>query len=361
MKFYLKFSIIGALIAACPVFASNVGEKPSPSVEPGSEGNLLYGTDQYGNRIPDFSHCGYMGGNKSIPNAPIRITVTPVPGDNTLRIQTALDYVASLSADEQGIRGAVLLKKGQYEVSGGLKISASGVVLRGQGMSEDGTVLIVSGQDRRTLITIAGANDKKVSADTQYRIKADSIPIGSYNVNLDSTRGLKVGDTVDVVRPCTVEWINELGMNSFGGGLNNYFAWKPRSRDLSWDRVIRAITQDTITLDAPVTTAIESRFGGGWIEPYTWPGRIRHVGVENLRLVSAFDPDNPKDEEHAWMAVTMESVENAWVRQVTVKHFACSAVAVWESCKWITVQDCLSLAPVSEIGGYRRHTFFTMG
>lgn len=38
-----------------------------------------------------------------------------------------------------------------------------------------------------------------------------------------------------------------------------------------------------------------------------------------------------------------------------------SAVALWESVKNVTVQDCLSLEPRSEIAGYRRHTFFTMG
>lgn len=361
MKYYLKLSMIWTLVAGCPLFASNIREKSSPSVALGPEGNLVYQIDKRGNRIPDFSHCGFMGANQSIPNAPIRITVTPAPGDNTLRIQKALDYVASMPIDAQGIRGAVLLKKGRYKISGGLKISASGVVLRGQGMSKNETVLIASVRDRRTLITIAGINNKKVSPGIKHHIKSNSIPIGSNSVRLGSTEGLRIGDRVNVVRPCTVEWINELGMDSFGGGLNNYFAWKPRSRDLIWERIITSITQDTITLDAPLTTAIESRFGGGWVEPYTWPGRISHVGVENLRLVSTFDQDNPKDEEHAWTAVTMENAENAWVRQVTMKHFAGSAVAIWESCKWVTVQDCLSLAPVSEPGGYRRHTFFTMG
>ena len=57
----------------------------------------------------------------------------------------------------------------------------------------------------------------------------------------------------------------------------------------------------------------------------------------------------------------MENAADAWVRQVTFKHFAGSAVALYESCQRVTVQDCLSLAPVSEDGGYRRHTFFTMG
>jgi len=117
-------SIIGVLVVGCPLFAFDVKEKPFPSVELGPEGNLVYGNDKYGNRIPDFSHCGYMGGDKQIPDASIRIVVSPFPGDNTRRIQAALDYVASLPVDANGIRGAVLLKKGHYEICGGLKISA---------------------------------------------------------------------------------------------------------------------------------------------------------------------------------------------------------------------------------------------
>ena len=36
-------------------------------------------------------------------------------------------------------------------------------------------------------------------------------------------------------------------------------------------------------------------------------------------------------------------------------------MALWESTRNVTVKDCISVEPVSEIGGYRRHTFFTMG
>jgi hypothetical protein len=49
------------------------------------------------------------------------------------------------------------------------------------------------------------------------------------------------------------------------------------------------------------------------------------------------------------------------VRQVTAAHFAGSAVSAWEGCKGVTVEDCTSLKPVSEVGGYRRHTFYTSG
>jgi hypothetical protein len=57
----------------------------------------------------------------------------------------------------------------------------------------------------------------------------------------------------------------------------------------------------------------------------------------------------------------MENCANSWARQITFEHFAGSAVAIYETCKKVSVEDCVSLAPVSENGGWRRNTFFTMG
>jgi hypothetical protein len=57
----------------------------------------------------------------------------------------------------------------------------------------------------------------------------------------------------------------------------------------------------------------------------------------------------------------MQNVENAWVRRAQFRHFAGSAVALWENTKSITVEDCIALDPISELGGQRRHIFFTQG
>ncbi len=46
---------------------------------------------------------------------------------------------------------------------------------------------------------------------------------------------------------------------------------------------------------------------------------------------------------------------------MTFAHFAGSAVRVGDESRRVTIEDCTSLSPVSEIGGYRRHTFFTAG
>ncbi len=336
--------------------------RESPVISVGAGGRLVYETDEHGNRVPDFSFCGCFGGARPIPDAPVRIVVSPSGKDGTARIQQAIDYVASLPVDSNGMRGAVLLLRGRHEVFGGLVINASGVVLRGQGMTETGTVLVATGLDRRTLIRIAGRNDRTTAGGKSWEIKDDYVPVGSMSFHVKDAAGLKTGDEVIITRPSTSEWITRLGMTQFGGGQGDWrLVWKPGSRDLVWDRVVTAVEGDLVTVDGPITTALETAFGGARVEAYAWPGRLSHVGVENLRLESTFDTSNPKDENHSWCAITMENTENAWVRRVTARHFAGSMVAIYESCKWVSVEDCLSLLPVSEDGGYRRHTFFTMG
>ncbi|HXA43985.1 MAG TPA: DUF6298 domain-containing protein, partial [Candidatus Angelobacter sp.] len=355
-------TLLAVLNIAGAVSLHAAPKKISAIISVGKDGRLVYGLDEKGNRVPDFSTCGYAGGGQPIPEVEVRVVVAPVPGDETARIQKALDYVGALPADTNGFRGAVLLLKGRHEVSGALQITNSGVVLRGQGMSEEGTILVATGTDRRTLIRITGQNDLSAHGNAGWKIADDYVPVGATSFHLISTEGLGVGDTIQVVRPSTREWINALGLNEFGGGLGDWrLVWHPGSYDLVWDRVIEKIDGTLVTLDSPTTTAMDKEFGGGYVKLYAWPDRIRENGVENLRLESGFDPQNSQDENHSWFGISMENTDDSWVRQVTFAHFAGSAVAVYESCKRVTVEDCLSLAPVSENGGWRRDTFYTMG
>src|SRR6266542_1292047 len=73
----------------------HAAQEKSPVISLGKDGHLAYETDARGTRVPDFSHCGYAGGDRPIPNAPVRVVVEPKPGDSTARIQHAIDYVAS--------------------------------------------------------------------------------------------------------------------------------------------------------------------------------------------------------------------------------------------------------------------------
>jgi len=327
-----------------------------PAVAQGEDGRLVYASDEKGNRVLDFSTCGYRAGDAEIPHVPVRVVVPYKEGDATGRIQAALDHVASLPADQ---RGAVLLDKGRHQVAGSLRLNASGVVLRGSGMGEGGTVIVATGHDRRTLIQIAGKDDRTVDP-SPVAITDAYVAVNATRFKVADAGTFKPGDALIIRRPSTAEWIKTLGMNYMGGERHG-FIWRPGSRDLAFDRMVMAVEGESIVIDAPITTALESQFGGGTIAQAPFAGRIANVGVENLRLESTFDASNAKDENHSWIAVSLDAAADAWVRQVTFAHFAAGAVHVGESSRRVTVEDCKSLAPVSEMGGHRRRTFFTAG
>ena len=348
-------ALIGMLLAITAIPAADAAKR---FVYLGADEKLTYDTDSRGNRIPDFSFTGYANGTSPIPDVPVRVVVPSEVGNNGPQIQAAIDAISTRKPDAQGFRGVVLLLAGRHEVAGQLKITASGVVLRGQG--ETKTTLVATGTDRRTLVQIRGQADR--TRRSSHDIASAYTPVGSLQLKLKSTTGLDVGDTILIEHPSTKEWIAALGMDRFPSrDKGSWQDWQPGKLDLKWDRTITKIDGDTITLDAPITAALDAKLSTAKVTAYTWPGRIQNCGVENLRIESTFDATNPRDEQHAWGGISCENASDCWVRQVTFANLAGSAVSVWESAQKVTVEDCTSTHPVSELGGYRRHTFYTVG
>ncbi|MCA1685202.1 MAG: pectate lyase, partial [Planctomycetia bacterium] len=281
MRWPLPAAVVFQVAAA---WHAGAAEGPRRYVSQDAKGGLLYDRDDRGNRIPDFSSCGYRGGGVDIPDVPVLVAVSPAVGDNGPRIQAAIDLVARRPADGRGVRGAVLLLAGRHEVTGGLRIATSGVVLRGQGDGPGGTVVVATGTGRRPLIRMEGDRDGRAVSGTPRRVADNYVPVGSQRLRLADAEGLRVGDTVFVTHPSTAAWVASLGMDRFPPGeKGSYLNWRPGTLDLRFDRIITAVDGPTVTIDAPLTTALDASLGAATFEIYTWPGRISHVGVENLR------------------------------------------------------------------------------
>jgi hypothetical protein len=378
-------------LAPAAVAGSQIVDIPPTvsKVYPGTDGKLVYVPDEQGNTILDSSYAGYGGGGTSIPTVPVKVTVWPVAGDNTENIQAAIDKVSALPLDKSGFRGAVLIKMGYYKMATPVKIQASGVVLRGEGMGDTGTILIGTGTGRSpaaaggpgggmgggqpTLVRIGGASGVTTKDETKQLVTHDYVPVGSRTLRVASARGFKPGDTVIVRRIGNQDWINEVGMN----GPSPQNRWRPFNVD--WDRVVVDVQGNTITIDAPITCAIEKRWGGGEVIKYEDPGRIERIGVENLRGLSEFDPtkrttqygnmDRPNyiaeeyysDENHYANFILFDNIKHGWVRNATALHFVYSMVGTSRGAKWVTVQDCVSREPVSQRAGARRFTFALRG
>ncbi len=304
----------------------------------------------------DFSYTGYGGGGIALPAVAAVVSVRPSGGDDTAMLQQAIDSVSAMPLKQDGFRGAIQLLAGRYRVNGRLEMRASGVVLRGIGEA----VIAATGLSRRTLIEI-GARSAS-AAETAVAITDDAVPAGGIAFTVADMATFHVGDRVAITRPSTVEWITALHMRGLPGTYaNQRLDWAPGSRNLIWDRTVTQVdaAAKRVTVDAPITAALERRYGGGTIAREAVG--VMHIGVENLTLESEAAPGRPKDEDHAWTAIAIEHIEDAWVRKVTARHFAGSAVRVGPRARRVTVQDSRNEQPVSELAGYRRQSFLVEG
>ena len=362
----LSFIVVLCVLFTCAATAWAEGNY-SKLVYPGSDGRLVYLPDEKGNIIPDFSHCGYMGGGVALPDVPVVLTIQPqTEGDDTARLQAAIDDVSARTPDASGFRGALLLQRGKYRISGTLQIRASGVVLRGEGTGENGTVLIATGKGQRTLIEFKGRGRRpREIENTRQKIVDDYVPVGTKTFTIADASGFASGDAIIVHRPSTAKWIATIGMNRIEMKHPGVRQWEPGAYDFRFDRTITAINGNQITIDAPIGNAIEREYGGGSIYKYEYPGRIEQVGIENLRGVSEYNnrEKDPRrkgefvDEDHAWNFVVFSQVKNAWARNITSVHFGYACVTIGNQAKWMTVQDSQCLDPVSKIIGSRRYSF----
>jgi hypothetical protein len=310
----------------------------------------------------DFSFAGYKAGGVTPPNVPAVLYVRPTGGDDTKLLQSAIDYIGKMPVQKNGFRGALQLREGRYKVSGHLMMDKSGVVIRGSSDREK-TVIEASGIDRRTLIQIGTVDS--ISPVKGVQVTNTMVAAGSLKLNVDDIKGFNRGNRVVITRPCIATWISDIGMNKDEGMFsdNRGMRWPVGSRVLRWDRIITSldVAKKEITLDAPITTALQQLYGGGTVRKLTSEELVSNVGLEGFTIESDFKKDNGADEEHSWIAIQVNYSEDVWVRDVTARYFVSSAVRVGPRARRVSVINCLSEHPVSEIAGYRRNSFLVEG
>jgi len=326
----------------------------------GKNGKLEYLPDSLGNIIPDFSQVGYMFGDEAIPDVPVKATVEPVQGNAYSAIQTAIESLYDLESDENGFRGAVLIKSGTYEVDGIITINQSGILLRGEGDNEQGTRIIATGRIKRPLIQVGGSSNLDIDHGSMANIIEPYIPVGRKYVVIENASSFSVGDQITLYRPGTQNWISDIKMDQIpprpdGGTV---YQWDPSSYNFHFERTITDIRGDSIYFRSPVVMAMEDQYGGGRIYKASRV-RINKVGVEHMLLESVHTTDT--DENHAWDAVLFRNAEHGWARNITAKYFSFSCINLERESRNITVTDCTQLEPKSLITGSRRYSFNNVG
>lgn len=242
------------LLAVCAAVTPLLHGWSSTKVVADASGRLSYPADSDGNRIPDFSHAGYQGGGVPLPDVPVVMTIAPVPGDNTSRLQAALNEVGELPLQASGYRGTLLLSAGVYEITGTLRLDRSGIVLAGVGDRDDpsaNTLLRRTGTSTANVITAGGGSD-------------------------DSWRSEVPGSRSQITTPRV-----QVGARSF-------------------------------EVNAPVFNHLSPSY----VYKYDRSGMTTHLGIKDLQIeiVTA----GPTSEMHAQNAIVLLKTENSWVRDCTV-------------------------------------------
>lgn len=351
--------------------------------------------------IPDFSMVGYKNGDVPIPKLPVKAEISlksvsealasGQAADTTDHFQQVIDRVGR----EGG--GAVLVRDGVYNISRLIFIDRDNVVVRGE--STEKTIIMSNGTVMRPVfaigrtikdrevksqrLVVAGAGGHKTFGSffldrlyptTDYGkygkgcdIVEDYVPVGRFYVKVADPTMFEVGEEVAIFRPHSPEWIHDIGMDRIADNGRSAIKagtiqWSTRNMRMYWTRKIVAIKGNNIYFEAPTVQSLDRNYGGGRLVKYSRK-HISGSGLENMTIDSYYDPSIKDkdgyevDEKHTWVAVTVTSAEDCWVRNVTSYHMGYAFVELRSGSRCITVENCSYLKPVSVRGGARRYGF----
>ena len=315
------------------------------------------------NRLPDFSYAGYAMGRRPVPliSGPVfNVTRSPFNAgpddgmDDTAAIQAAIDS----AADAGG--GVVFLPRGRYDIHSStdapfLQIRHSGIVLRGEGSGDAGTILdlgapgkadgvrrlgsVPACKEARHWAAVAVMGEEARKELTRYR---NDVRRGARVVDVADTSGLTPGQTVIVefVDPAIDPKHPAAGKADLAAQLTAPFRLGavqidtvgPLARAHTWQvKIEDVIDHQTIRLSRP------ARFDQ-WLRYhpriYTFSG-VHDVGIEHLRIQSRwpggyrhhkpFTEDNgvvvrtAKEQDYLWNGIWISHASDGWVRDVSFK------------------------------------------
>jgi hypothetical protein len=323
-------------------------------VTQGPDGHLHYQATDKGDTIPDFSHAGYGGGGVALPIVPEKKTVTPSGGDDdTSVIQAAIDDVSSMPLTN-GFRGAVLLAPGTFHCAKTITISRPGVVLRGSGSGDKGTVIEMTGDPHLCLQIMGGTIETpKLDPDSGIPITEDYVPVGAQSLTLRSVSGLKAGDSIVIERKLTPAWIHSLGMDTLVRNGQPQ-TWIHPNQETLYTRTISSIDGNQIHLNVPLPDSIDAHLMAPDVPKVfkvTEAPRLAQCGIESLQINSS--PPTGMLTTKNNTSITVDNCEDCWVKDITMKD-TLGNIQVMDHARRVTIEgaNAFHTATVAKGAGY---------
>ncbi|WP_423275095.1 hypothetical protein, partial [Escherichia coli] len=125
---------------------------------------------------------------------PIVKTISATGADDQQLIQQAIDEVSNRPLDATGFRGAILLKRGLYKIATSLRLEASGVILRGEGNTENGTRIQLTAATQMPLLRVTGSGTPREIPGTRTQVTDNYVPAGTHSLTVSDATRYKAGD-----------------------------------------------------------------------------------------------------------------------------------------------------------------------
>lgn len=320
-------SLLSATICVVTPSLSASDRATSQWVKASEDGKLVYKTTSAGDRIIDFSYAGYMGGGVAIPDVSVKRTVQPTRGvDDVEAIQAAIDEVAVMPI-EDNFRGAVLLGPGTFTCSKPIRISASGIVLRGSGaVGESKTTLKLTGGPHLgiSVRTIAAPGGQAESLTNQPGDDAEPtvtnmaeayVASGAMQFTVSGLGGFAVGDSIEIRRPVTDAWVKFMQMNDLMRDGRPQ-TWIRSGTATKMERRIAAVSGKTITVDVPLSDSFDPKYlnpPGIVVAKVRLPTRLSQIGLEHLHIESPLQAISHTQPHFSGIRM---NGEDCWIRDV---------------------------------------------
>ncbi len=289
-----------------------------------------------GGMLPDFSHVGYRGGEVSPPDLPVVNNVRDFGAkgdgvtDDTRAIQAAIDATKA---------GAVFVPPGRYLISDFIRITRSGVVLRGA--APDKSVLwFPKGLDElhpREARTTTGSLASGYSFDggfinitgdygekTLARITTTAMR-GTQEIQVDDASAVQTGRLVVVaVRDDAGNTLARHLYSDDSGSVHKLKSYQTRM-------TLRVVSKqgNTVRLDRPLRFDTRPEWNP---ELRSFEPTVTESGIERLGFV--FPPTRYAGhfKETGYNAIELRGVYHCWVRDVAIHNADMGVNVVARSC-----------------------------
>jgi len=279
--------------------------------------------------LPDFSWAGYHSGSRPLPSR--KPTIEVIDG----KIQAALDQAARSG-------GVVRLPAGRFTLNKVLRISASGVVLRGAG---SGKTTLYCPRPLAEMIKpskqwswsggMIQVAPRWGRSQTVASVVAPS-PAGSLRLTIKASLKLVVGEWL------LLEWFNDTGKDTlldhlYGGVVGRKWMGKELqqatgARVKEWIQVV-SIKGNQLTIAQPLRIDLRP----AWRPRLSRRPLLQEVGIEGLTIAFPRTTYPGHLKERGYNGISISSLVNGWVRDVRTIN-ADSGIFIG-SCRYVTVRD----------------------